>query len=418
MRGQGSEIASTKQGFAAFANIDQSALDAIPTGFCVCRSDGALARYNRRAVELWGCAPRLGDPNEITNGNFRRYTAAGVPLPFAATPVAAALRSGVPVRGAELIVERPDGSQVPVLMNVAPLRDAEGRVDGAVCSFQDLTERKRVEEALRASEAELQSVINRTPFMLVRCDRALRYRFVSEAYAHLIDRGREEVIGKTIDEVIGPRGLNTLQPYIDIVLQGEPVDFDCELEFPHSGRRRLAIAYRPERDPDGKVEGWIASLLDITEQRTGEEARRRLASIVESSDDVIISKDLNGVVVSWNPGAERLFGYSAEEMIGKPITTIIPDHLKSEELDILERIRRGERIEHYETLRRCKDGRVVDVSLTVSPMRDEHGTIVGASKIARDVTARKRAEAVMTRRADEQTALYRFTNRLYRAETL
>jgi len=341
-----------------------------------------------------------------------------VPLPFAATPVAAALRSGVPVRGAELIVERPDGSQVPVLMNVAPLRDAEGRVDGAVCSFQDLTERKRVEEALRASEAELQSVINRTPFMLVRCDRALRYRFVSEAYAHLIDRGREEVIGKTIDEVIGPRGLNTLQPYIDIVLQGEPVDFDCELEFPHSGRRRLAIAYRPERDPDGKVEGWIASLLDITEQRTGEEARRRLASIVESSDDVIISKDLNGVVVSWNPGAERLFGYSAEEMIGKPITTIIPDHLKSEELDILERIRRGERIEHYETLRRCKDGRVVDVSLTVSPMRDEHGTIVGASKIARDVTARKRAEAVMTRRADEQTALYRFTNRLYRAETL
>jgi PAS domain S-box-containing protein len=418
MHGQGSEIASTKQGFAAFANIDQSALDAIPTGFCVCRSDGALARYNRRAVELWGCAPRLGDPNEISNGNFRRYTAAGVPLPFAATPVAVALRSGVPVRGAELIIERPDGSQVPVLMNVAPLRDAEGRVDGAVCSFQDLTERKRVEEALRASEAELQSVINRTPFMLVRCDRALRYLFVSEAYAHLIDRGREEVIGKTIDEVIGPRGLNTLQPYIDIVLQGEPVDFDCELEFPHSGRRRLAIAYRPERDPDGKVEGWIASLLDITEQRSGEEARRRLASIVESSDDVIISKDLNGVVVSWNPGAERLFGYSAEEMIGKPITTIIPDHLKSEELDILERIRRGERIEHYETIRRCKDGRIVDVSLTVSPMRDEHGTIVGASKIARDVTERKRAEAVMARRADEQAALYRFTNRLYRAETL
>jgi PAS domain S-box-containing protein len=418
MRGQGSEIASTKQGFAAFSNIDQSALDAIPTGFCVCRSDGALARYNQRAVELWGRAPRLGDPHEFSGGNFRRYTPEGVPLPFAATPVAVVLRSGVPVRGVELIIERPDGSQVPVLMNVAPLKDAEGRVDGAVCSFQELTELKRAEEALRASEAELQSVINRTPFMLVRCSRDLRYRFVSEAYAHLIGRGRDEVIDKTIDEVIGARGLKTLQPYIDIVLQGEPVDFDCELEFPHSGRRCLAIAYRPERDPDGKVGGWIASLLDITEQRSGEEARRRLASIVESSDDVIVSKDLNGVVVSWNPGAERLFGYSAEEMVGKPITTIIPDHLKSEESGILERIRRGERIEHYETLRRCKDGRVVDVSLTVSPMRNEHGTIVGASKIARDVTARKRAEAVMGRRADEQAALYRFTNRLYRAETL
>ena len=418
MRGQGSEIASTKQGFAAFINIDQSALDAIPTGFCICRSDGTLARYNQRAVELWGRAPRLGDPHEFSDGNFRRYTPEGVPLQFAATPVAVVLRSGVPVRGVELIIERPDGSQVPVLMNVAPLKDAEGRVDGAVCSFQELTELKRAEEALRASAAELKSVINRTPFMLVRCSRDLRYRFVSEAYAHLIGRGRDEVIDKTIDEVIGARGLKTLQPYIDIVLQGEPVDFDCELEFPHSGWRNLAIAYRPERDPDGKVGGWIASLLDITEQRSGEAARQQLASVVESSDDAIISMNLSGVVVSWNPGAERLFGYSTEEMIGQSITTIIPEHLGLEEPGILQRISRGERIEHYETIRRCKDGRIVDVSLTVSPMRDEHGTIIGVSKIARDVTARKRAEAVMGRRADEQAALYRFTNRLYRAETL
>jgi len=418
MRGQGSEIASTKQGCEAFADIDQSALDAIPTGFCVCRADGALVRYNRRAVELWGRAPRVGDPSEVAERNFHRYTPEGVPLPFAATPVAVALRSGVPVRGAELFIERPDGSQIPVLVNVAPLKDAAGNVDGAVCSFQELTERKRAEEALRASQAELQSVINRTPFMLVRCGRDLSYRFVSEAYAHLIDCGRDEVIGKTIDEVIGPRGLRTLQPYIDAVLKGESIDFECELEFRHSGKRKLAIAYRPEFDAIGNVEGWIASLLDTTDQRSGEEARRQLASIVESSDDAIVSKDLNGRIVSWNPGAERLFGYSAEEMIGKSITTIIPDHLKGEEPQILERIRAGARIEHYETIRRCKDGRLVDVSLTVSPMRDEHGTIVGASKIARDVTERKRAEAVVSRRADEQAALYRFTNRLYRAESI
>ncbi|HET9247639.1 MAG TPA: PAS domain S-box protein, partial [Xanthobacteraceae bacterium] len=280
------------------------------------------------------------------------------------------------------------------------------------------TERKRAEEALRASEAELQSVINRTPFMLVRCGRDLRYRFVSEAYAHLIAHERDEVIGKSIDEVIGPRGLRTLQPYIDTVLNGESVDFECDLEFPHSGMRRLAIAYRPERDADDNIEGWIGSLLDVTDQRSGEEARRQLASIVESSDDPIISEDLTGRIVSWNPGAERLFGYSAEEMIGRPITTVIPDHLKGEEVQFLEHIKAGARIEHYETIRCCKDGRLVDVSLTVSPMRDEYGTIVGASKIARDVTARKRAEAVVSRRADEQAALYRFTNRLYRAESI
>jgi PAS domain S-box-containing protein len=418
MRAQGSKIVSTKQGCEAFSNIDQSALDAIPTGFCVCRVDGALVRYNKRAVELWGRTPRLGDTGEFSEINFRRYTAQGLPLPFAASPVAVALRSGVPVRGVELLIERPDGSQVPVLMSAAPLKDAEGHIDGAICSFQELTERKRAEEALRASEAELQSVINRTPFMLVRCGRDLRYRFVSEAYAHLIDCERDAVIGKSIDEVIGARGLRTLQPFIDAVLQGETVDFECDLEFPRSGVRRLAIAYRPELDPAGNVEGWIASLLDITDQRSGEEARRQLASIVESSDDAIVSKDLNGVIISWNPGAERLFGYSAEDMIGKPITTIIPDHLKGEEPQILERVRAGARVEHYETIRRCKDGRLVDVSLTVSPMRDEHGTIIGASKIARDVTARKRAEAVVNRRADEQAALYRFTNRLYRAESI
>src|SRR5512135_294353 len=191
MRGQGSEIASTKQGLKAFIDIDQSALDAIPTGFCVCRADGTLLRYNERAVELWGRTPQLGDAGEFSETNFRRYTAQGVPLPFAASPVAVTLRSGVPVRGVELQMERPDGSQIPVLMNVAPLKDTEGRIDGAVCSFQELTERKRVEEALRASEAELQSVINRTPFMLVRCGCDLRYRFVSDAYAHLIDRERD-----------------------------------------------------------------------------------------------------------------------------------------------------------------------------------------------------------------------------------
>ena len=416
MRGQGSKIAST--GFEAFASVDQSALDAIPTGFCVCRADGALVRYNKRAVELWGRAPQLGDTGEFSETKFRRYTPQGVPLPFAASPVAVALRSGVPIRGQELFIERPDGSLTPVLMNVAPVKNADGQIDGAVCSFQELTERKRAEEALRASEAELQSVINRTPFMLVRCGRDLRYRFVSEAYAHLIARARDEVIGKSIDAMIGARGLRTLQPYIDAVLNGEPVDFECELEFPHSGLRRLAIAYRPELDAEGKVEGWIASLLDITEQRSGDEARRQLANIVESTDDAIISKDLTGRIVSWNPGAERLFGYSAEEMIGKPITTIIPDHLQDEEPQILDRVRAGARIEHFETIRRCKDGRLVDVSLTVSPMRDERGMIVGASKIARDVSARKRAEAVVTRRADEQAALYRFTNRLYRAESI
>jgi PAS domain S-box-containing protein len=117
-----------------------------------------------------------------------------------------------------------------------------------------------------------------------------------------------------------------------------------------------------------------------------------LAAIVDSSDDAIVSKDLNGVIVSWNRGAERLFGYSADEVVGKPITIIIPEDHRDEEPEILGRIRRGERVEHYETIRRRKDGSFVDISLSVSPIRDAAGRVVGASKIARDISDRKRAD--------------------------
>jgi PAS domain S-box-containing protein len=405
-------------GLDVFDDIDQAALDAIPTGLCVCTVDGALTRYNRRAVELWGRAPRLGDPGEQHGSDFRRYQADGAPLSFATTPVGNLLRSGERVVGAEVVIERPDGSRVPVLMNAAALISSSGRIEGAVCSFQELTERKRVEEALRASEAELQSVINRTPFMLVRCDRALHYRFVSQAYAQLVGLRQEEIVGKTIDEALGPKGLATLRPHIEQVLAGEAVEFDAEIHFPNVGARRLHIAYRPETDADGNVDGWIASLLDITEQSRAVQAREQLASIVESSGDAIVSKDLNGIVVSWNRAAEALFGYIADEVVGKPITILFPAELLDEERKILASIRRGESLDHYETVRQRKDGSRIDVSLSISPVRDARGVIIGASKIARDITARKRNEAVLARRADEQAALYQFTDKLYRANCL
>ena len=133
------------------------------------------------------------------------------------------------------------------------------------------------------------------------------------------------------------------------------------------------------------------------------EVYERLASIVESSDDAIISKDLNGVVVTWNKGAERVFGYTVEEMVGKPIALLVPPERPNEEPEILARLRQGERIDHYETVRVRKDGRRIDISLTVSPIRDAEGRIVGASKIARDITDRKLAERAL-REAREQLA--------------
>ncbi|HEX3755148.1 MAG TPA: PAS domain S-box protein [Rhizomicrobium sp.] len=117
-----------------------------------------------------------------------------------------------------------------------------------------------------------------------------------------------------------------------------------------------------------------------------------LAAIVESSEDAIISKDLDGIITSWNAAAERLFGYSAAEIIGRPVTVLIPEDHLDEEPEILARIRRGERISHYETVRQRKDGQLLDISLSVSPLKNADGAVVGASKIARDITERKRAE--------------------------
>jgi PAS domain S-box-containing protein len=128
-------------------------------------------------------------------------------------------------------------------------------------------------------------------------------------------------------------------------------------------------------------------------QRNLEEVNRTLAAVVESSDDAILSKDLNGIIATFNQGAERLFGYKAREVIGKPITILIPQDRQHEEPEILGRIRRGERVNQYETVRRRKDGTLVDVSLTVSPVKDDRGGIIGASKIARDITERKLSEA-------------------------
>jgi PAS domain S-box-containing protein len=148
----------------------------------------------------------------------------------------------------------------------------------------------------------------------------------------------------------------------------------------------------PIRDAAGAIVGAAKIARDITERRRAELAAQRLAAIVESSDDAIVAKDLDGIITNWNQGAERLFGYTAEEVIGKPITILIPPERQAEEPEILARIRRGGRVSHYETVRRRKDGSVFDVSLTVSPIRNAHGKIVGASKIARDITERRRAQ--------------------------
>jgi PAS domain S-box-containing protein len=753
-----------QSGYETLLGIDQAVLDAIPAAVYVCAADGEVVRFNRRAVELWGRTPRTGDSEERFCGSFRLYQLDGRLLRHDRTPMEHVLRTGEPARDREVVIERPDGSRINVLVNIEPFKNAADDVEGAINCFQDITERRRLEALARDSERRLREILDALPSPIYTTDAEGRITFFNREAAVLA--GREPELGKDkwcvswrlhspegkmlahdecpmavalkekrpvrgIDAVaerpdgtrvpfmphptplfdeagkltgavnmlvdlteqreagkrlttsearyrgifegarvalwdqdfsrlldlldeIRSKGVTDIRTYFEarpdelaeavaLVLVRDINDYAVELFeaddkeallgalgatfLPETlpvfleelvslweGKRRfeseavvrtlkgklirvmLTIAWDGERcerslvsildisrqkaserrwktlnriartlsqdldvqrtvqsvtdiatelsgakfgaffynsvndegekyllytlsgapraafekfglprntavfeptfrgmevvrsddirtDPrygksaphygmpkghlpvvsylavpvisrSGEVVGGLffghdqsgvftkeseelvagiaahaaialdnARLLaaaqnEVEHRRRADEASQRLASIVESSADAIVSKDLDGVIVSWNNGAERLFGYTAAEVVGRSITILIPEDHLDEEPKILHRVRHGERIEHYETIRRRKDGTLVDISLTVSPVRNAEGKIVGASKIARDITERKRHELSLSRRAEEQAALYQFTDRLHRAEDL
>ena len=181
--------------------------------------------------------------------------------------------------------------------------------------------------------------------------------------------------------------------------QGRPIrGMEAVAERPDGTRVPFIPFPTPLFNAAGALTGAVNMLVDISDRKQAERGRQRLAAIVDCSQDAIIGKDLRGIVTSWNPGAERLFGYAAEEMIGKSITKLIPAHLQPEQANLLERLVRGERIEHFETTRVRKDGALVRISLSFSPLRNAQGKVVGASKIARDVTERMKAEQALAER--------------------
>ena len=237
----------------------------LPVAVYTTDADGIITLYNETAAELWGRNPKIG--GESWCGSYKIFHPDGTEMPADECPMALTLKTGEPVRGHEIIIERADGMRRSVLPYPTPIRDSSGRITGAVNLLLDVTERN------------------------------------------------------------------------------------------------------------------LALLMT-----------QRFAAIVESSDDAIVGKDANGVINSWNHGAERIFQYKAGEVIGKPVTILIPPQRHSEELEILKGVRKGEQVKHFETIRRRKDGCFIDVSLTISPIKDASGKVIGASKIVRDITERKRNE--------------------------
>jgi PAS domain S-box-containing protein len=241
-----------------------------------------------------------------------------------------------------------------------------------------------------------------------------RWTFVNPEMIRATGRSRAaDFIGKTIRESMPE-------------LEGQPffelLDTVYRTGVPHVGTELKAVlndtatnqnqdiyfnfVYQPLHSPEDEVEGIMVYAVEVTRQvleKAERDKRGRasslLAAIVDSSDDAIISKTLDGVITSWNKGAERLFGYTSQEAIGRHITLIVPEDRRTEEARILERLKHGERIDHFETLRQSKDGRLLALSLTISPVKDDAGRVVGASKVARDITGRKETERALAERA-------------------
>lgn len=224
------------------------------------------------------------------------------------------------------------------------------------------------------------------------------------------NRSAERLFGYTAAEIIGRPVLTIIPPELhheepEILRQlrrGERIErYETKRMRKDGSRVEVSLTIAPVKDRDGRVIGIAKVARDISLLRHASAATRLLAAIVDSSDDAIISKNLDGVITSWNTAAGRIFGYTAEEMIGKPVSVLIPPDRQEEEPRILDRLKRGERVDHYQTIRLRKTGEPLQVSLTISPVKDAHGIIVGASKIARDITSETRTLAQLAAANEE-----------------
>lgn len=300
------------------------------------------------------------------------------------------------------------GTAVFVLMGVlfavfnerwwAAKRDLEKRVGERTDDLESAL------ATLRQRKAELRMVTDTAHVGLVIVDARHRYRYANRTYCEILKLPTFDLVGRSVAEVLPDVYTTQIRPRLERAFGGEKVEY--LLHMPNADEagtsRHFSVSYGPVMDGAERV--VVVAIADVTARKQGDELAARLAAIVESSSDAIIGKDLDGIVTSWNAGAEAVFGFAAADMVGRPITRLIPAARIHEEQTILERIRRGDPVRHFETQRQHADGRLLDVSITVSPIRDGDGKVVGASKVARDVTGAKRVQRVL-RESEERLRL-------------
>ena len=359
-------------------------LDAVDVPIIVISRERTVARINRAAMTVFGL--KVSDL-----GCSLANTLAGVEdLNRICTRVIA---DGAPHR-----IETRDGDR-RFLLRIAPYTGSDRQILGAVLTFTNVTAfRASIEQAIYEREYT-KAILNTVVDPVVVLDAKLQVQTANRAFYNIFGVSRDQTQGISIRK-LGNAEWETSAVWesVEATLSG-PVEFravEIDREF-SIGRRTLVLdARRLGGAGDSLI---VLTFRDVTERKQAERTTSLLAAIVDSSDDAILSKKLDGTITSWNQSAERLFGYKAEEAVGQHITLIVPWERRSEEEDILRRLAGGERVDHFETVRKRKDGTTLDVSLTISPIRDAAGRVIGASNVARDITERKQAERALSEQA-------------------
>ena len=256
----------------------------------------------------------------------------------------------------------------------------------------EFTQRRRAEDA----RSQMAAIVESSDDAIISKDLNGIITSWNKSAERIFGYTSEEIVGRSVLLLIPPELQDDEPMILSKIRAGERIEHFQTVRLHKDGHRLdISLTVSPVRDEHGQVVGAAKIARDITEFKKAEHAALQLAAIVESSDDAIVSKDLTGIVTSWNKAAERIFGYKAEEIVGRSILLIIPPELQGDEPKILSRMQAGERIEHFETVRRTKNGQLLNVSLTISPVRDQQGKIIGVAKIARDITQQKQLESAL-----------------------
>ena len=364
---------------------------------------GAVTFLNpiAEAMTGWTSADAAGVPLSNIFSIIDEVTGAAVEH-----PVKTVLREDRIVRIANASLVRRDGTVRAIEDTAAPIRDRGGTLTGMVMVFHDVTAQRKAEAALSESDVRFRTIFNQAAVGMAVTDLTGRFIQINQKFADVFGFTIEELQQRAFLQLMHPLDYHSAQQSLATLASEEKTDLVLEKRCL---RKNGAVIWSLStitlvRDRTGHAQHLIWIVEDISERKLAAEAQARLVAVIASSDDSIISMTLDGEVLSWNRGAEYMYGYAANEMIGKTTQELIPSDRLDEEPAILDRIRKGERIEHFETLRKRKDGSVFNVSIAVSPIEDSRGRIMGASKITRDITQGKLTEAALRetdRRKDE-----------------